>query len=439
MQNSQTVTTNNDIEIKSLSEITDFALGGDWGKSPDFNSTEWTKVRVIRGKEFSHWDQTRATTSELRKIKQSSLEKRQLRSGDLIIEVSGGGPTQPVGRVIIIGEEDITNSDLPLVCSNFFRLLRLKDDVDPLFVKLALDYVYQTGEVTKYQTSSTNLRNLRFTDYLEKVEVPLPSKKQQEQVSQKISELGVSSQKAKLSILQAKKYIQKFRQSVLSAAVTGKLTEEWREKNGITQEWEERKLRDLVIKRGIFDGPFGSHLKTSDYTDSGVRVIRLENVGFLNFIEDKKTYVSQEKYIELSNHEVREGDIIFASFISDGTRVVVLPHLETKAIAKADCFCIRVQEEILNKDYLSYALSSSQLAQQLTAKIHGVTRPRINTTQLKEALIPLPTLKEQIEIVKKVKNMFSLAGSIEAQIQVGERKAEKLTQSILAKAFRGEL
>ena len=98
-------------------------------------------------------------------------------------------------------------------------------------------------------------------------------------------------------------------------------------------------IKELLPPSGIFDGPFGSNLKTADYTDNGVRVVRLENVGFLQFFHQKETYISQEKYKILSKHTVGAGDIIFASFIDEEVRACVLPKLKTKAIAKADCFC----------------------------------------------------------------------------------------------------
>jgi type I restriction enzyme S subunit len=60
----------------------------------------------------------------------------------------------------------------------------------------------------------------------------------------------------------------------------------------------------------LFDGPFGSNLKTSDYTDAGVRVVRLENLANPRFVEEKRTFVSAEKYESLRKHTVVEGDIL---------------------------------------------------------------------------------------------------------------------------------
>src|SRR5439155_3840164 len=112
--------------------------------------------------------------------------------------------------------------------------------------------------------------------------------------------------------------LKRFRQAVLAAACSGTLTADWRrEEDGdvLPAGWRWASVDALVPKGGIFDGPFGSNLKTSDYTDAGVRVIRLENIGRLRFIESKRTYISDKKYQSLMKHTVSEGDIIFASFV----------------------------------------------------------------------------------------------------------------------------
>jgi type I restriction enzyme S subunit len=186
---------------------------------------------------------------------------------------------------------------------------------------------------------------------------------------------------------------------------------------------------------GLFDGPFGSNLKTSDYTQGGVRVVRIENIGFLSFLEEKRTYVSAQKYETLKKQTVGEGDLIFASFISDGVRVVVLPKVE-KAIAKADCFCLRPLPQLVDSRYLAMILSSRQTYSELIGGIHGATRPRITTKQLRNLTIPLAPLEEQREIVDRVESLFKIADKIEKRVGVELSRTEKMTQAILAKDVR---
>ena len=129
--------------------------------------------------------------------------------------------------------------------------------------------------------------------------------------------------------------------------------------------WSEIKLSVLFSKGDIFDGPFGSNLKTDDYTQSGVRVIRLENIATLEFINSKESYISEDKYETLKKHTVSEGDLIFSSFISEPPRACLLPKLDTLAIAKADCFCLRPNSNLINKKYLCMFFVSQLCFEQL--------------------------------------------------------------------------
>jgi type I restriction enzyme, S subunit len=243
-------------------------------------------------------------------------------------------------------------------------------------------------------------------------------------------------------------FLKRFRQAVLAAACSGELTTDWREQSQSCSEsedldlpggWNWQTVHNLVGPNGLFDGPFGSNLKTADYTGHGVRVIRLENIAHLKFLNEKKAFISEQKYQNLRKHTVREGDIIFSSFIDEEIRVCVLPPLPTQAIAKADCFCLRPNRDSVDIRYLTLQLASPATYNRLLEKVHGATRPRINTTQLRDLIVPVCPPSEQHEIVRRVDELFSLADQVEARYAKAKQYVDSLKQSILAKAFRGEL
>src|SRR3989338_5948951 len=144
---------------------------------------------------------------------------------------------------------------------------------------------------------------------------------------------------ARDGVERAKVMLRKFRQAVLEMGCSGLLTHSGFEDGELPRDWSLVTLEMIAPKGSIFDGPFGSNLKTADYTSEGVRVIRLENIGQLKFFGEKETYISKKKYQSLTRHTVCEGDVIFSSFIDENIRVCMLPKLQTTAIAKADCFC----------------------------------------------------------------------------------------------------
>lgn len=276
-------------------------------------------------------------------------------------------------------------------------------------------------------------------------QVPVPPLNEQRRIVAKLEKLLSRVDAAQARLATIPRILKRFRQSVLAAACSGRLTADWRgdDKNETTDDlpsgWQRTEVENLLPRNGIFDGPFGSNLKTSDYTPSGVRVIRLENIGQLKFNEEKETYISQEKYETLIRHTVQEGDIIFASFIADEVRACVLPHIKTKAIAKADCFCLRPKEDLVDRTFLTYQLISQETFNSFIDNIHGATRPRINTTQLRRLTVRVCPLPEQQEIVRRVEALFKTADAIEARYRTAKAHVDKLTQSILARAFRGEL
>jgi type I restriction enzyme S subunit len=189
----------------------------------------------------------------------------------------------------------------------------------------------------------------------------------------------------------------------------------------------------------VSDGPFGSNLKSSDYVDSGVRVVRLENIGLLEFIEDKESFITEAKYELLKNHTVSSGDIIFSSFITENVRVALLPSSIKRAINKADCFCVRLYGDTLSNAFAVMFLSTRHVFKQLEALIHGVGRPRINTTQLKNVVIPVCSAEEQRTIIGQIESCLSEADQLDQTITTSLQQAEALRQSILKKAFSGQL
>ena len=189
----------------------------------------------------------------------------------------------------------------------------------------------------------------------------------------------------------------------------------------------------------ISDGPFGSNLKSSDYVGSGVRVVRLENIGAGEFIAGKESFISHAKYEKLKRHTVRPGDIVVASFISDVVRAALIPPSIAYAVNKADCFQVHCFGKSLAAQFLLRCLGSRYFFKQLEQLVHGVGRPRINTTQLGESFFPLCSLAEQQEIVRLLDEQFTVIEQNEREIDTALKHSEALRQSILKKVFSGQL
>lgn len=156
------------------------------------------------------------------------------------------------------------------------------------------------------------------------------------------------------------------------------------------------RLRNLCSR--IFDGPFGSHLKSTDYIDEGIRVVRLENLKYMRFDDSKQSFISHEKYKTISRHTVTPDDLIMATFVAKEVQVVELPSYVEFAVNKADCVGLRLNG-IACKRFVQYALSSNAVLGYLQGQLHGTTRGRVNTSQIKTIPLALPPLDEQRRIV----------------------------------------
>jgi type I restriction enzyme S subunit len=324
------------------------------------------------------------------------------------------------------------------------------------------------------------LDSFNFTDYVQgstrdkltqgamnSIPVMLAPRPLQDALVDIIESVASKRASAAAHLTTARRAIERFRQAILAAASSGRLTADWREANGylpaphlnvgtrkrprqfssidsydlaeLPDGWTWVQVDDLLPAGGIFDGPFGSNLRTSDYTDYGARVVRLENIGHLRFIGEKRTYVSLEKYRQLAKHEVSHGDIMFSSFVDDQMRVCVLPpDVGTPTIAKADCFTLRPINEV-NRFYLALQLASPATFKALSNAVHGATRPRVNTTQVRSVPVPLCSIEEQREIVNRYQSALAIMDATERRLQEASRRLDLSSQAVLAKAFRGEL
>jgi type I restriction enzyme S subunit len=159
----------------------------------------------------------------------------------------------------------------------------------------------------------------------------------------------------------------------------------------------------------------------------------------MEFRNEFQSFVTKGKYETIKKHTVSKGDIILSSFVSENIRAAILPDFIDTAINKADCFLVRPTEDKIRNKYLFYYFSTRGMYQQLIGEIHGATRPRINTAQLKCCLIPVAPLLEQHAIVAEIESRLSVCDKIEESIEGSLKQSEALRQSILKKAFEGNL
>lgn len=174
----------------------------------------------------------------------------------------------------------------------------------------------------------------------------------------------------------------------------------------IPAHWGVVSLGHITIKR--CDGPFGSSLKSTHYTNKGVRVVRLQNIGAANFRNDDVAYISPEYYATLGDHNVLPGDLLVAGLGDNripAGRACVAPADIEPAMVKADCFRFRLDRNQLDPQFTAYHLSATaNIASAMLST--GATRQRINLQSTSARAIALPPLHEQENIVQAIGDLI---------------------------------
>jgi type I restriction enzyme S subunit len=201
--------------------------------------------------------------------------------------------------------------------------------------------------------------------------------------------------------------------------------------------WSSTSIENLC--KTIFDGPFGSNLKSADYSESGVRVVRLENIGHLEFREELRTFIPRAKYLGLAKHALLEDDIVFSSFVDENVRVCLIPKALGVAINKADCFCLRINREKALPRFVAYHLATADTYADIREMVRGVTRPRINISHLKKYEIRVPPIGKQLRIVEKLDSAMGLIKNCRARLDRVSQILRKFREAVLEAAVSGRL
>ncbi|MFN8440121.1 MAG: restriction endonuclease subunit S [Caldilineaceae bacterium] len=353
--------------------------------------------------------------------------------------------------------------------------------------KINLDFIKIAFALAKLNENSTG-SGQPFVNQgmLNEVQIPLPPTSEQQRIVEAIETHFTRLDTAVAALKRAQGNLKRYRSSVLKAACEGKLvpteaalaqaegrsyepaaTLLERILNERRRKWEAENPGKKYIEpaapytselpelpdgwcwgtigqlaahepNSITDGPFGSKLKTSHYTSSGPRVIRLQNIGDGVF-HDEYAHISLEHFRALEKHQVFSGDVVIAALGSDLPRACIIPDHVGLAIVKADCMRFHSNSQLVTPAYARAALNSRTVKSVASQIIHGIGRPRLNQQEIKELPIPLPPPTEQHRIVAEVERRLSLIDQLEKSIDADLARAERLRQSILKRAFEGKL
>lgn len=318
------------------------------------------------------------------------------------------------------------------VTSNSIVLDRKSKDLLNLdFVKYAMIVADKTNVITgtaQPQITIQLLKNLKI------VFPPLP---EQERIVAKLDSIFTHLETAKQGLEKIPVLLKQFRQAVLTQAVTGKLTEEWREGKGI-EDWKS------TMGSQIFEFiTSGSRGWAQYYDNSGEQLfVRITNMSYntfkLDLSHDKLQFLKLQNTTEGKRTLLKSRDILISITADVGMVALVEDDFKYEGYVNQHVCLARPIIEI-NEKYVVYYLMSEKGFGQFKELKRGATKAGLTLGDIRMLKVDLPPFQEQTEIVRRVEALFSKADAIEAQYKKLKEQIDQLPQAILAKAFRGEV
>ncbi|MEK6802501.1 MAG: restriction endonuclease subunit S [Nitrospirota bacterium] len=181
--------------------------------------------------------------------------------------------------------------------------------------------------------------------------------------------------------------------------------------------WSEAPLNAFAAHEptSFVDGPFGSDLKVSDYAESGVRILQLQNLGDGYFLDDNVKYAPERKAQSLSRCLVRPGDLLIAKMADPLARACIVPPHLAKGLIVADLIKLRLDREH-DATFICSAINGTEFRREAERLATGTTRTRISLSTLKRIRLRAPKPKEQRRIGDIVRTLDETTRQSEALI-----------------------
>lgn len=401
---------------KNLEDIAEFQNGLWTGKKAPF-----VAAPILRNTNFKNGDGSLNydDVAEI-EVEKKQLEKRTLSKGDILLERSGGGPTQPVGRVVYFEGE---NNRFGF--SNFTTRIRVKgSNVDSKYLWFFLHSFYKSGKTELMQKKTTGIRNLTFSEY-KQIKIPLLPLEVQKKIVAKVESLLAKVSEAKKLRAEA----QENADNLLSAELHKIFTE------GKKKGWEEKELGEL------FDITSSKRVFKSEWTDSGIPFYRARELVSLAKSKPFKTpiYISEELYetYKIKYGAPEEGDILVTGVGTLGISYLVKRN-DRFYFKDGNIIWLKKKSDADSR-LVEYFFKSPVLKEQIEETAAGATVRTFTIQTAKKVKISLPSLVEQKKIVAHLDSIAQKVQAVKELQNTTENELDVLERSILSKAFSGKL
>jgi len=413
------------VQLESV--VVDF-LSGDWGEDNDSTNEGLVGCRVIRGTDFPKVENGSFATVPVRYIKPNSVEKRQVKQDDFLVEISGGSRDQPTGRLWHATNVKLKTADAPVVFTNFVKLLRIDlSSVSSGFFRYAWDYLYAAGKTQIYEKRTTGIRNFKYRDFLANESIPLPPLPEQRAIAHILSTIqrAIAAQDAVIAATREVKRSLMHRLFTYGPYAEPLPTKET-EIGEIPERW------DAVPFERVCERPEYGYTTSAINDPVGPKFLRITDIqdSSVNWASVPFCECSDKEY---AKYQLQSGDILFARIGATTGKTFLVADCPPAVFAS---YLIRVRtESSLLPDYLSQFTNTDRYWQQIDAVKGGRLKQGINIPVINSLFIPMPSLVEQ----KEIAHILAVA---DEKIRTGERRRaalQALFKSMLHQLMTGQV
>ncbi len=413
-------------EAKPLRKLLNEHPSGDWG-----DDTGEQAVKVLRSTNFTDTGLLDFSDVATRFFTTPKAAVFSLKQDDLLLERSGGGPTQPVGRVGMV------QSDLPgHWFSNFVQLLRPNcDEIDPEYLGWVLFELHRTGIVERLQHQTTQMRNLDFRDYI-RVLVPRPPRPEQQTIAGALKTICDAAGAADSKLTAARRLKTALMQQLFTKGIPGRHTQFQETKIGnIPAEWDVIMLRQFAfVDSGLTLNP------DRDPRNNARQYLTVVNV------QRERLDMAEVRFLEMWDSEIpamllKEGDILavegHANSGEIGRAAIVTPEIEGMTFQN-HLFRVRLLDGVtFNRRFLLGWLNSECVRRHWNATANTSSGLNtINRRGLRRLLIPKPKDDEQEQVAELLATADQNIAACERELVGVQRLKTSLLQNLLTGKVR---
>ena len=364
--------------MAKLVEITGKALSGEWGTDDETGDG----IPILRTTNFTNEGVVDYKDVVTRTITKKNIDEKYLRSGDIIIEKSGGSDKQPVGRVIYFDGPEKT-----YLFNNFTGLLRVKNQEAwfPKYVFYSLYGNYRRGGTRPFENKTTGLHNLKTDDYVSRYEVAETDYKKQVEVCEHLDRL--------YNVIKLREEeIQK-----LDDLIKARFVELFGDPVANPMGWDTDTCKNLTSKIGSGATPKGGR---ESYGTEGISLIRSMNVYNNRFEYNDLAHITDEQAEKLDNVTIKEYDVLLNITGASVARCCIVPKDLLPARVNQHVSIIRCKERLL-PEFVACMFTEDNYQRLLwnIATAGGATREAITKQQIEDLVLIVPPVEKQQEFM----------------------------------------